>query len=164
MAQSIGGLEGIGRVRVRQDDGELVTADAEGTVTVAECVPDAVGHTHEETVAGRVSLAVVDLLEVVEVDEQERDWHLVTTLELQLAVKLLLERAVVAESGEAVVQRVLSRLAVELLELGLRSCQVVERLQERSHQDDGDEQHDDGEGRQGCRHEWLSRLGTTGQI
>ena len=61
-----------GRVGVRQDDRELVAADAEGAVAVAERVPDRVRHPEEQLVAGRVALPVVHDLEVVEVDEQER--------------------------------------------------------------------------------------------
>ena len=163
VAQAVGGHERVGGVGVRQDDRELVAADAEGTVAVAQRVADAVGHAHEQAVAGRMALAVVDDLEVVEVDEQQRDGHLVATVELELAVELLLERAVVAEAGEAVVQRVLARLAVEHLELGLRPGEVVEGLQEGPGDDDGDEQHDDGEGRRARRAAESGPAASTGQ-
>ena len=132
VAQPVGRHEGVRGLRVGQDDGELVAADAEGAVAVAQGVADAVGHADEEAVAGGMAFAVVDDLEVVEVDEQQRDRHLVASVELQLAVQLLLEGAMVAEAGETVVQRVLAGLAVEHLELRLRPGQVVEGLQEAS--------------------------------
>ena len=100
----------------------------------------------QQAVAGGMALAVVDHLEVIEVDEQQRHGHLVTAVQLQLPIELLLEGAVVAQAGEAVVQRVLAGFAIEHLELRLGLGQVVEGLQEGARHDDGDEQHDDGEG------------------
>ena len=130
VAQSVGSDQGVRGLRVGQDDGELVTADAEAAVPVAQGVADAVGHADEEAVSGRVTLGVVDDLEVVEVEEQQRDRHLVTAVDLQLPVELLLEGAMVAEAGQAVVERILAGLAVEHLQLRLRPGQVVEGLQE----------------------------------
>ena len=92
-----------------------------------------------------MALAVVDDLEVVQVDEQQRHRHTVATVEIELPVELLLERTMVAQAGQAVVQRVLACLAVEHLQLGLRLGQVIERLQERPCRHHRDQQHDDGE-------------------
>ena len=149
VAQAVGGDEGLVGVGVREDDRELVSADAEGPVSVAQRITDAVGHAHQETIAGRVTLAVVDDLEVVEVDEQQRHRYLVPPVQLQLAVQLLLEGAVVAEPGQAVVERVLARLPVQHLQLRLRSGEVIERLQEGARDHDRDEQHHDGEADEG---------------
>ena len=138
-------IEGVRGIRVGQDDRELVAADAEGPVAVAKHVADAAGHAHEEPIARRMAFPVVDDLEVVEVDEQECQRHLVAPEELQLAVELLLEGAVVAKAGEAIVQGVLACLAVEHLELRLGTSQVVEGPQERPGDEDRDEQDSDGE-------------------
>ena len=125
--------------------GELVAADAEGAVAVAQRVADGVGHAQQQLVARRMALVVVDDLEVVEVDEQQGDRHLVAPVEVQLPIELLLEGAVVAQAGEAVVERVLARLPVEHLQLRLRLGQVVEGLQERARHDHGHEHDQQGE-------------------
>ena len=145
MAQAVGRDERIAGIGVRQQHSELVAADAEGPVPVAQRVADGVGHAQQQLVAGGVALVVVDHLEIVEVDEQQRHRHLVTSEEVQLPVELLLEGAVVAQAGEAVVERVLASLPIEHLELGLGLGEVIEGLQERPRHHDGHEQHHEGE-------------------
>ena len=63
-----GGL-GIG---VRQQQGELVTADPEWSVDRAQGARQQRAEAAQRLVAGGVAGAVVDLLELVEVDEHER--------------------------------------------------------------------------------------------
>ena len=157
MAQPVRRDQRRWRVGVRQDDRELVAAGAERAVAVAERVADRVRHAEQELVAGGVALAVVDDLEVVEVDEQEGDRDLVAPEEVELAVELLLERAVVPEAGQPVVERVLARLAVEDLELRLRLGKAVERAQERPRDDDRDDEHADRE-----RHDRDAERGLAG--
>jgi hypothetical protein len=62
------GLE-IGR---RQQEGELVTAHAEGPVAASDRMHRDPAHGGEQVVAGRMASFVVDLLEVVHVDQQQR--------------------------------------------------------------------------------------------
>ena len=56
-----------------QQDGELVAAQARGGVHLAEGRAQPVGDADEQLVAGGVAQRVVDGLEVVEVDERDRD-------------------------------------------------------------------------------------------
>ena len=77
----------------------------------------------ERLVADGVAGAVVDLLELVQVDEHERERDLVAGCALDLAVELLLEGAVVAEAGQRVAQRVGDRLLVADLQVGARARQ-----------------------------------------
>ena len=101
-------------VGVRQQDRELVASDAEGAVAPPENrggdPPDGL----EQSVAPDVALRVVDSLEVVDVDEQQRQRRPHPLGEVELARELILERPVVAEAREAVDQRFVARLAVKL--------------------------------------------------
>ena len=63
---------GAGVGRVLEEHRELVAAEPGGGVAGAQAAAQAVGHRAEELVAGAVAEAVVDELEVVEVDEGHR--------------------------------------------------------------------------------------------
>ena len=58
------------------------------------------GDLGEDVVAGRVAVHVVDALEVVEVEHDERDGRLVGRGDEELLPEPLVERAVVPEPGE----------------------------------------------------------------
>lgn len=53
-------------------DGELVTAEARHDIAVPDRLAQPLGHLEQELVAGLVAERVVDLLEVVEVQEEQR--------------------------------------------------------------------------------------------
>src|SRR5712692_4064455 len=55
------------------DHDELVAAETGDAVTEAECLAQAVSDVGQETVASVVAEAVIDELEAVEVEEQDRD-------------------------------------------------------------------------------------------
>jgi hypothetical protein len=61
---------GVGR---RQDQCELVAADAVGAIAVAQALACQGAHAHEDGIAGRVPAVVVDHLEVVEVQQDQRE-------------------------------------------------------------------------------------------
>jgi len=60
-------------VGVRQQQGELVAADPGGDVGLAQDRAHAARHGGERRVTGCVAVAVVDLLEAVEVDDDQRE-------------------------------------------------------------------------------------------
>jgi hypothetical protein len=53
---------------VAGDDEELLSAPARHMVAVTADLAQPLGHLHQHSVAGRVTVLVVDLLEVVDVD------------------------------------------------------------------------------------------------
>ena len=67
-------------------------------------------------VPGGVAADVVGLLEVVDVDEQQRERAIPLAGDGDLLVELVLEGAVVPEAGEAVAERVEPRAVVGLAE------------------------------------------------
>ena len=105
LAQALSELERAPRARVGQDDRELVAAHAVGDVRPAPRRPDGAGQGLQALVAGLVAVRVVDRLEVVDVDDHERQRHAGAGHDLQLAGHVLLEGAVVAQARERVGDR-----------------------------------------------------------
>ena len=83
-------------VNAGEQHGELITAEAEGLTALAQQP----GYPRENPVAGRVTETVVDALEVIDVDQAERQPGLILLSRGQLKLQPLLEVAVVPEPGE----------------------------------------------------------------
>ncbi len=128
-------LRGVVRRRLRHDHRELVAADAAADVDGPDLVAEALRDLGEDGVARQVADAVVDGLEVVEVDDQERQPPVVALRAERLAAKRLVEVALVEEAGErvrlgelpclAVAARVLDRGDARLRDLLDRRDPVV---------------------------------------
>ena len=101
------------------DHGELVAAEAGDGVDGAQHAAQPVGDGDEQPVAGGVAEAVVDRLEVVQIDEQHRGAGVALLQPLQRTVQPDGEQCPVAQAGEGVVEG-------ELLQLRLEPA-VVER-------------------------------------
>ena len=86
---------------VGKDQRELLAADAIGRLGAERLAQD-LGHLLENAVADRVPVAVVDALEVVEVDDRERDGAAGRRGERERLAQVGLERAVVPERGQGV--------------------------------------------------------------
>ena len=97
---------GIVQVAVGEHERELVAADPEPAVPSPHVAGQDPGGRDEQRVARRVPLRVVELLQVVDVDVQERERPVVRARDGDLLRQLLLERPVVAEAREPVAQRV----------------------------------------------------------
>ncbi len=105
---------------------ELVTAEPHAEVAAAQRVAQPLRHLHEQLVAGRVAEHVVDPLEAVEVDEQQRDTRTAAARTRERAGHLLDEQRAAPEAGEAVVGRVVLEPLLEALAFG----DVLERAEE----------------------------------
>ena len=92
--------------RLDEDDDELLAAVAGGDVDAAHRLLDDVRDLAQRRVAGAVTVAVVVLLEVVEVAEQDRERLLVLPRAGELLAQALVQVAVVVEAGERVGDRV----------------------------------------------------------
>ena len=135
MAQPARGLGRPLRLGPRQQDGELVASDAEDSVAWSERFSRGCGQTCEQTIAFGMPFAVVDHLEIVQIDEHERERHPVPICQFELMRELFLEGAVVAQTRQSVVQRVLACLPVERLQVGPRLTKLAERPDEQAHED-----------------------------
>ena len=86
----------------RDDDGELLAADAADHVRRADGRAQDVGDLVEQLVADAVTVDVVHLLEVVEVEHHEGDGVVCGGCAQELLPKAVVERPVVVEAGQRV--------------------------------------------------------------
>ena len=91
MAQPSRQLDRIIRFGVGHDHRELIAAGSEEPVGLTERLTHPARQTGQETIALGVAVPVIDDLEIVKVDEQEREWHAVTLEAFELARQLLTE-------------------------------------------------------------------------
>ncbi len=113
LEQALRGPRGLARLRDRREHNrELVAAEPRGGVARAHRLLDAAPEPRQHCVADVVPEAVVHLLEVVQVDEEEGGLLLVLLAECGCALQLLVEEGAVREPGERVVQRHLSQLSL----------------------------------------------------
>ena len=138
-------------VGVGEDHGEFVPADAERPVAPPDRVGRHVTERREQLVARRVAAFVVDLLEIVDVHEEQGQVGAVTCGLVELPAELLLERAVVAEPGQPIEERVLACATVEVRQSSAVVLETLDVAQDRPgetrhHERDGDradgEEHD----------------------
>ena len=80
-----------------QDPGELVAADPSKRVLGARQLRQDARDTNEHLISGVVPAAVVDLLEVIDVDHRHRERRVVTQRAGDLGGQPLLQRAVVGK-------------------------------------------------------------------
>ena len=117
-------------VGVRQQDREFVAPDAERAIGPAERTVHELAEAAQEAVATGVPSTVVDGLELVEVDDQERERVLVARCRRHLAIELLLEGPMVAESRQRIEEGIGQRGFIAHLEVGLGRDQRSDRAQE----------------------------------
>ena len=103
---------------VAQQDRELVAAEPRGRVDRAHAVGQAPGDHLEDLVAGGVAEAVVDVLEVVEVEEQHRHRPLVAAAPDERVLDAVAEQRAVRQPGERVVEGLVLEFVLEGLALG----------------------------------------------
>src|SRR5687768_16885157 len=130
--ESAGELLAADQIRLGEQDGELLPAVADGEVEVADVLAEHVGEAPQHLVSGLVAVAVVDLLEVVEVGEHEGERVAEPLGAAHLDGERLGEAAAVGELGELVGDRLALDGPVEPLVLerdrGLRRQPVGELL------------------------------------
>src|SRR4029079_12562130 len=96
-------LAGVIVGRLRQENRELVAADAERVVRLPQRLGKHVRERHERLVPGRMAEAVVELLEAVEVRDHEAERAAVAHGPRDLALEPRHERATVEETSERIV-------------------------------------------------------------
>ncbi|MEZ5262905.1 MAG: hypothetical protein R2755_14305 [Acidimicrobiales bacterium] len=108
---------GVGGAGVLEQHGELVAAHAGGGVARSQAVGQPVGQLHQQAVAGGVAQAVVDHLEVVEVDEQHHRIGPAPAVDLQRVLHPVGQQHAVGEPGQRIVERLPDELALQRLAL-----------------------------------------------
>ena len=110
-------LGGVGRLLavldVLEQHRELVAAEARGGVGAADALVEPARDLDQHLVAGRVAEAVVDRLEVVEVEEDHGEPALLAPAARDRVAYALGEQRAVGESRDAVVERLVGELLLE---------------------------------------------------
>ena len=122
-------------IGARKEDRELVATDPERAIVAAQRRLDDLADRDEEPVAAGMAAFVVDALEVVDIDEQQRERRFRASGVLQLTGELLLEASVIAESSQAVEQRILPSAAIQLAQPRVLVTEQVDIAQQRSRSD-----------------------------
>ena len=118
-AQALGDLPRlVGAREILEQDGELVAAEPRGGVLGAQAGRQSLGGRAQQLVADRVAEAVVDRLEVVEIDEDHRELTVVAPAARERQGQAILEQRPVGETGEVVVERLMAELLLERDALG----------------------------------------------
>jgi hypothetical protein len=99
-----------------QQHGELVATQAGRGVGRAQAALEPPGRGHQQLVAGGVAEAVVDVLEVVQVDEQ--DGQVPLARPSQGVLDPLGGQGAVGQAGQPVVERLVDELSLQLLAVG----------------------------------------------
>jgi hypothetical protein len=102
VADALGRVERAQRVGVRQEDDELVAAEAAEQVGLAQRGGDRTRDLAQHQVAGQVSVQVVDALEVIDVNHQHRRRHRVAPAARPFTVGQHQELAPVVGAGQVV--------------------------------------------------------------
>src|SRR5690349_7091901 len=70
--EAFGDLDGLCRIRAGQQYGEFLTAEPPDDVRVPDLLPELGGQALQNLVAGQVTMAVVHPLEVIDINQQQR--------------------------------------------------------------------------------------------
>ena len=119
-------------VGVRQDDRELVATEARDRVGASRLALQDGGGPRDRVVPDGVAVGVVDVLEVVEVDDQQRRGLVVARDVVPDPLELLLEPAPVEEPRQRVVVGQVLQLALVALLVG-DVLEVADAVERRGH-------------------------------
>src|SRR5437899_2557282 len=101
---STGDLRTSGQVSAREDQQELFPTPASGQVDVSERLPEERGEISQERVPGGMPIAVVDILEPIEVRDHDREGSAETVDAGKLVREGLLALPAIRQTGQAVHQ------------------------------------------------------------
>ena len=113
---------------VLQQHDELVAAEARHEILAAHAVADLLRRELQQLVAGRVAAGVVDVLELIEIDEEQRAAPLVRGAVRDLRLERRDQPMAVVQTRQRIVTREVQQMPLALLQ---RANRVVERRDDR---------------------------------
>jgi hypothetical protein len=116
--QLFGDRPSLGEVDVAEDHRELIAADPRGDVGCGDPLVERLTHHPDQPVAGDVAVGVVDRLEAIEVEQQQRRALAALAASADLPPQLLLEAAPVVERGDRIAVGQFVGMRLEPLALG----------------------------------------------
>src|SRR5579871_6888326 len=109
---------GAGLVGVRQQDREFLAAIARREIArPGNRAADGGPHASQAIVSGKMTVNVVESLELIDIDHDQPKFALVTPRAQMLLCKRLVERTAIGETGQAVLSRKCPQPTVGFLEL-----------------------------------------------
>ncbi len=108
----LGDVLGNVGVRIRQQDRELIAAEPGDRVGAAQAVAEQRGDRHDQAVSGLVAEGVVDGLEVVEVEHEQRAAVAIAIDVRHVAFEFCLEAAAIQQARERVMVGHVAQLAL----------------------------------------------------
>jgi hypothetical protein len=118
------------RIGAGHDDRELIAADPEGPVGATQVAGHRHGRLAEKVVTDRVAARVVDALEVVEVEQGQGQWLAGADGARPLALHLLLECPVIAETGQRVTKGLGASPVVRVLQDSASALEALGGLED----------------------------------
>ena len=115
---AVGKQSKLARICRLADHDELVAADARHEICIADIRLEDFRGVDEHRVAGCMPERVIDLLEAVEIDVQQRDLAAVAARACAVLCQGFIEIAAVRQAGQRVVKRVVLDARLGQLELG----------------------------------------------
>ncbi|HEY5113333.1 MAG TPA: hypothetical protein VIJ45_04410 [Coriobacteriia bacterium] len=103
---------------VVEEDDELISTHASGGVTRPQHGANAQRHIDEQPITGGMAQGIVDHLEVVEIEEQDRETGLAPVCEAQAVGQTVPEEGAVRQAGQLVVERSVAKFCRGDGELG----------------------------------------------
>jgi hypothetical protein len=117
LAQDLSIPERSRAARFRNEKYELLAAIARGESLSAGTLMQQRSERAQQVVAGEVAVRVVVVLEVVDIEEQERELAAMAPATAELLIERLPEESVVVQPGQTVAIRHVRQLRIELLQL-----------------------------------------------
>src|SRR5690606_10914931 len=118
--QSVGNADRLRLAAVRQEEGEFLAADPCSEVTcAARSACHQRRHAPERFVAFKMAVVVVELLEAVDAEQQQRQRLALARAAFALLLDAFLEGAPVAETGQPVTKRELREAGIGCIQLGI---------------------------------------------
>src|SRR5690606_11382037 len=100
---SVGHVDRTLRIGFRQDDHELLAAKAGAKIwRAADIALDAISDLAQTFVSGEVSGTVVELLEIIDVDQQQREQGFVSVRPAPFEIQSFVEGASIVHTGQAI--------------------------------------------------------------
>ena len=94
--------QGVGQRRAGQDDGELFATVAGGQVHLADRLAERRGHVSQDLVAGLMAVRIVEFLEMIDVDHDQRERALAPLPFGKAAIHLVVQRPAIAQLGQRI--------------------------------------------------------------
>ena len=104
--------------RINHQDGEFVATPARDNIGSATVLPEDFGHSLKYGIPDLMPEVVIDRLELVEIDQQERQPAAIACRTLEMVIKHLVELGAVSQPGQVVGHRQAEHLCLRFVPLG----------------------------------------------